>query len=102
MQSQGECVMCSKSRRRIRLWSPTPQQAAFLQAVEATRRFVHDLPAALRQHYAGQWIAAKDSKIIAAAPTRAQLHETLGDLDDPSILKLRLEKGITIRCRCPS
>ena len=94
--------MISKSRRRVRLWSPTVQQAEFLRAVEATRRFLHDLPAAARQQYAGQWIAARDAEIIAAAPTRAELRKTLGDSDDPSILKLRLEKGVTIRWRCHS
>ncbi len=94
--------MTSLFRRRVRLWSPTPQQAEFLRAVEATRRFLHDLPATARQKYAGQWIAAKNAEIIAAAPTRAKLRETLGNSDDPSILKLRLEKGVTIRWRCPS
>ncbi len=94
--------MISPSRRRVRLWSPTPQQAEFLQAVEPTCRFLDDLPAAVRQQYAGQWIAARDAEIIAAAPTRAELSAMLGDSDDPTILKLRLERGVTIRCRCPS
>jgi hypothetical protein len=94
--------MIRASSRKVRLWSPTPQQAEFLRGIEATRRFLHDLPAAIRQQYAGQWIAARDSEIIAAAPTRAELCETLGHADDPSILKLRLEKGVTIRWRCPS
>jgi hypothetical protein len=84
------------------LWSPTPQQAEFLQAVEPTCRFLDDLPAAVRQQYAGQWIAAKDSKIIAAAPTLAELCETLGDSDNPAILKLWLERGVTItKGKCP-
>ena len=83
-------------------WTPTPQQAEFLRSAEATRRFLHDLPDTARQKYAGQWIAARDAEIIAAAPTRAELHKTLGDADDTSILKLRLEKGVTIRWRCPS
>ncbi len=93
--------MTSTPRRRVRSWSPTPQQAEFLRAIEATRRFLRDLPATARQQYAGQWIAARDSEIVAAAPTRAELRETLGDSDDPTILKLRLEKGVTIRWRCP-
>ena len=94
--------MISPSRRRVHLWSPTPQQAEFLQAVEPTCRFLDDLPATVRQQYAGQWIAARDCEIIAAAPTLAELCATLGDSDDPFILKLRLEKGVTIRWRCPS
>jgi hypothetical protein len=94
--------MISPSRRRVRLWSPTPEQAEFLRAVEPTSRFLHNLPPAIRQQYAGQWIAARDSEIIAAAPTLAELCETLGDADDPTVLKLRLEKGVTIRWACPS
>jgi hypothetical protein len=88
--------------RRVRLWSPTPQQAEFLQAVEPTCHFLDNLPAVVRQQYAGQWIAAKDAKVVAAAPTLAELCETLGDSDNPSILKLRLERGVSIRWRCPS
>ena len=94
--------MISASRRGVRLWSPTPQQAEFLQAVEPTCRFLDNLPATVRQQYAGQWIAAKGSEIVAARPTLAELCETLGDADDPTILKLRLEKGVTIRWRRPS
>jgi hypothetical protein len=91
--------MISTSRRRVRVWSPTPQQAEFLQAVEPTCRFLDDLPAAVRQQYAGQWIAARDAKIVAAAPTLADLCQKLGDSDNPAILKLRVEKGVTIRWR---
>ncbi len=94
--------MIRASARKMRVWSPTPPQVEFLRGVEATRRFLCDLPAAIRQQYAGQWIAVRGSEIVAAAPTRAELCETLGDADDPSILKLRLEKGVTIRWRCPS
>ena len=89
--------MISPSHRRVRRWSPTPQQAEFLRAVEPTCRFLDNLPAAVRRQYAGQWIAAKDAQLIAAAPTLAELCEALGDSDDPTVLKLRLERGVTIR-----
>lgn len=95
--------MISTSRRRVRRWSPTPEQAEFLRAVEPTSRFLHNLPDEVRQRYAGQWIAARDAQVIAAAPTLAELCEALGESsDDPMVLKLRLERGITIRWRRPS
>ena len=89
-------------RCKARFWSPTPQQADFLKSVEPTRRFLKNLPDAILQQYAGQWIAARDSNIIAAAPTRAELSDLLGKVDDPTILKLRLETGVSIRWRRPS
>ena len=90
--------MTSPYLGKVRVWSPTPEQAAFLQSVEGTRNFLHNLSDSILRQYAGQWIAAKDSKIIAAAVTREQLHELLGELDNSSVLKLRLETGVTIRC----
>jgi hypothetical protein len=94
--------MASSSSLRIRRWLPTPQQAEFLKIVEPTRQFLHNLPDAIRRQYAGQWIAAKGSQVVAAAPTCAELHAKLRDFDDPTILKLRLEDGISIRWRFPS
>jgi hypothetical protein len=94
--------MISISRPRVRKWSPTPEQAEFLRAVEPTSRFLHNLPDEILRKHSGQWVAARECKIIASAPTRAELDEALGDLDDPYTLKLRLEKGINIRWRRPS
>jgi len=94
-----ERAMISPSHSRVRTWSPTPEQAQFLKSVEPTRRFPHNLPESILRQYAGLWIAAKDAKVIAAAPTRDELHKVLGDRDDPTVLKLRLEKGVTIRWR---
>jgi hypothetical protein len=99
MAEDKECVMISKSRYRPRWWSPTREQAEFLKAIEPTRGFLDNLPAEVRKRYAGQWIAVRDSTIVAAAPTCADLYETLGESDDPSIFKVRIESGITIRWR---
>jgi hypothetical protein len=89
--------MATNIRLKIRPWSPTPEQAEFLRTVEPTRQFLNDLPAEVLKVYAGQWIAARDGRIVAAAATRAKLAEALGDADDPATLKLRLEAGIRIR-----
>ena len=82
--------MAYPMRCNVRPWSPTPEQAAFLQSIEPTRNFLYNLPDSALRQYAGQWIAARDSKIIAAAPTRAKLHDLLGDRNDPHIIKMRL------------
>jgi hypothetical protein len=58
-----------------------------------------NLPDDIRQQYAGQWIAVKDARIIAAAPTCKELHEKLGDVDDPTVLDFRLASRITIQWR---
>ncbi len=91
--------MIFKSPPRVRKWSPTPEQAEFLRAIEPTSRFLDNLPEEILSKYAGQWIAARDCKIVAAAPTRAELEDLLGDLGDSCTLRLRLESGINIRWR---
>jgi hypothetical protein len=84
------------TRGQVRRWTPTPEQAACLQATEATSRFLHNLPGDIRARYAGQWIAAKGNEVVAAAPTRAELQDRLGEPRDPAVLVLRLERGNTI------
>jgi hypothetical protein len=93
--------MASTTRPRYRKWTPTPEQAEWLKAIEPTGRFLHNLPADVLKKYGGQWIAARDCEIVVAAPTRAELEDALGDLglSDSYTLRLRLESGINIRWR---
>ena len=91
--------MLSPSRNNLRAWTPSTGDAAFLASVDGTSKFLDNLPDAIRRQYGGQWIAAKDSAIIASAPTRAELIDQLGERDDETVLKLKLEKGVTIRWR---
>ncbi len=93
--------MSTSSRFQVRLWSPTPEQVEYFRATEVTRRFLQNLPDDVRRKFAGQWIAAKNCEIMASAPTRAALFEKLAKPDDPLVLKLRLERGVTIRWRHP-
>jgi hypothetical protein len=93
--------MVGSTRVKVRRWSPTPEQAEYLRATEATNRFLQNISDDLRRQYEGQWIAAKDCQIIDSAPTRAELSAKLGEAHDPTILLLRLEKGVTIRWRSP-
>jgi hypothetical protein len=83
-------------------WLPTPKEAAYLAAMESTLQFVDNLPSEVIVQYGGQWIAVKDAAIIAAAPTRAELSALLGDRDEDTVLKVKIEKGINIRWRRPS
>ncbi len=89
--------MSTTTRVKVRHWSPTGEQAELLLATEATRSFLRDMPANLRQRYAGQWIAAKDCHIVAEAATRSELSAKLGQPRDPAVVILRLEKGVSIR-----
>ena len=82
---------------KIRPWTPTPEQEAVLRATDATMQWLWDLPDAFRSQYTGQWIAAKDCRILASAPTMAELCDKLGDPADPTIIMERFEKGVTIR-----
>ena len=91
--------MLSKTRPKYRKWTPTTEQAEWLKAIEPTDRFLHRLPADVLKKYSGQWIVARDCKIIAAAPTRAESEDALGDLADSYTLRLKLESGINIRWR---
>ncbi len=91
--------MATATRVKVRSWSPTPEQVEYIRAIEPTSHFLHNLPDEIRRQYAGQWVAAKDCQIIAAARTRAELCAALGEPRDPAILLLRLEKGVTIRWR---
>jgi hypothetical protein len=95
--SKGNSIMPTSTR--IRPWQATPQQAEYLKTIAPTRSFLHDLPDDVRRRYAGQWVAAQNQAIIASAATMAELMERLPDPDDPSVLVLRLEQGVTIRWR---
>jgi hypothetical protein len=98
-----ELAMILPPRRyQARPWTPTPEQQEYLRATRATSEFLHHLPAEIREQYAGQWIAAKDRQVVATAPTRSELNQVLRDCgDDPLVLVIRLEKGMTIRWRRP-
>ncbi len=91
--------MATKETLRMRRWTPTPEQAEYLKSVEPSQRYLDNLPDEVRRDYAGQWIAVKDARIIESAPTCKELHEKLGDRDDPTVLDFKLERGITIRWR---
>lgn len=60
-------------------------------------QWLWDLPDTLRSQYAGQWVAAQDCRILASAPTMAELCDRLADPTDPTIIMERFEKGVAVR-----
>lgn len=82
---------------KIRPWVPSPDQQMLLRETEATMQWLWDLPDALRNQYAGQWVAAQDCRIVASAPTMAELCDRLANPADPTIIMERFEKGVAVR-----
>ena len=91
--------MSGVSKFKVRSWSPTPEQQSYLREIAPTREYLHNLPEEFRRLHAGQWIAAKNSQIVATARTLGELLGSLPDPDDPTVLLLRIERGVTIRWR---
>ncbi len=60
-------------------------------------QWLWDLPDTLRARYAGQWVAAQDCRILASAPTMAELCDRLDDPADSTIIMERFEKGVAVR-----
>jgi hypothetical protein len=55
--------------------------------IELERRLAEAL-----EHYAGQWVAVRDHKVIAHAETAQQLHEQLKE-DEQSYRTFRVTRG---------
>ena len=89
--------MIQPTRYKVRPWMPTPQQQAYVREIAPTRAFLHNLPEEIRGRHAGEWIAAKDCQIVATAGTLEELFAMLPDRHDPSVLFVRIERGVTIR-----
>lgn len=86
-----------RERVKVRPWTATPEQQAALQATDKTMEWLWDLPDQIRAQYAGQWIAARDCRIVASAPTMAELCDKLENPADPTIIMERFESGVSIR-----
>jgi len=82
---------------KVRPWTPTPEQESALRATGATMQWLWDLPGDIRLQYSGQWIAARDCRILASARAMTELCDKLDNPGDPTIVMERLDKGVTIR-----
>ena len=81
----------------VRPWQPTPEQEKAIRATDATTEWLYHLPAEILRRYQGQWIAAKDCRIVASGQTMEELHANLGDIDLGTVVIMRLERpGLVI------
>jgi hypothetical protein len=76
----------------IKDWHPTPEEEALIRATDATDEWLSRLPSDILRQYRGQWIAAKDCRIVASGATMDELYRNLGDIDDQTVVVARLEK----------
>jgi hypothetical protein len=80
------------SRPLIEPWHPTPEEQKVFHATDATFEWLCHLPNELLRQYRGQWVAAKDCRIIAFGQTIEELHTNLGDTDLETVVVMRLER----------
>ena len=70
----------------IQPWTITPEDEATFRATDATSEWLFHRSADVLRPYMGQWVAAKDCRIIAAAETMDALLKKLGDIDLSSVI----------------
>jgi Family of unknown function (DUF5678) len=76
----------------IKPWHPTPEEEKVIRESQATARWLSRLPSDILRRYRGQWIAAKDCRIIASGQTREELQKNLGSRGAGGVVVMRLEK----------
>lgn len=78
---------------KVRPWKPTAKQ----KKTDETMSWLWGLKADDLRPYAGQWIAAHDCRIIAAAPTREELAPKIAHLDRSTVIVYRVENRVMVR-----
>jgi len=81
----------------VRKWTPTMRQAEILRSNKPTLVWLWNLTAREMVPFAGQWVAARDCRIIAAAPTQAELAPLIANLDRATVIVHRIENRWMIR-----
>lgn len=66
---------------KIEPWVISPPEEEALRATDATSQWLGNLSGEPLRRYAGQWVAAKDCRIIASGPTMDDMLRELGDVD---------------------
>ena len=59
----------TNSATKVKPWDLTPAEEQALHASDETVRWLCNLPAEVLRQYAGQWVAARDSRILASGET---------------------------------
>lgn len=82
----------------VRPWNITPEQEQSFRSTDATWEWLFSLSGDSLCHYAGQWLAAKDCRIIATGETMDAMLAQLGDVDLQTVIMRRVDRpGWTIR-----
>ena len=81
----------------VQPWDITPEQEQAFRATDATFDWLCKQPAEFFRQFAGQWIAARDCRVIASADTMDALLAHLEGADLRTLIIHRVEKpGVVI------
>ncbi|MBL8799885.1 MAG: hypothetical protein JNM56_38745 [Planctomycetia bacterium] len=80
----------------VRPWQPTPEQEAKMRATDATAEWLCYQACEELRPYMGQWIAARDCRVIASGTTLDEVLQQLGDIDLGTVILDRISGGRTI------
>lgn len=66
---------------KVEPWVISPEEEEVFRATDATFQWLCNLSGEELHRYAGQWVAAKDCRIVASGPTMDEMLRQLGDTD---------------------
>jgi len=89
--------MIESNRPIVRKWTPTPRQAEILKFNQPTIEWLRNMTLEELRRYAGQWIAARECKVIAAASTEDELAPMIAQYDRATVIVHRIENRVMIR-----
>ena len=78
---------CPRARRRM----PPQEQRETMRRADATMKWLCGLTIEKLTPYAGHWVAAHDSQIVAIAPSRDERAPKISHLDRSTVIVHRVE-----------
>ncbi len=87
----------SETCPRVRRWVPSQEQRETMRQADATMKWLCGLTIEELAPYAGQWVAAHDSQIVAVAPSRDELAPKISHLDRSTVIVHRVENRWMVR-----
>ena len=92
-----ELILLPNNKPEVKKWTPTPRQAEVLRRTRPTMRWLWRLSAEEMAPYAGHWVAAQDSRIIASSVKRDELEAAIAHLDRETVVVHKIENRWMIR-----
>jgi hypothetical protein len=80
------------STAKVKAWDLTPAEEQALHASDETVRWLCNLPVEVLREYAGQWVAARDCRIIATGETYEVLLAALSGTPLQTVVIHRIER----------